>query len=797
MARNTFAGTLVAFAITAQDASAQYGAGALVAKLNPFQVVTFWDSSSAGNQYTDLLVNGVGATTVTTDAVGEIPQFSGPDGVTQMWADAGSTRRLITSNESTIAATTLGAGTPTPATFLAGDLVWRPAPTGTVGTAVPQQPATSGNPGGSGNASAEDHIHPFGSSVSRISDLPVGTARFDVGAGQVMSIVQSTGIVSFGVSQQQAPGPVTGLTAVTPNTNGSKSVTLTWVPPVLGPNVPPLTDYSLTVVQTSSGLNVAVPNVVATDTTATVTGLADATGYTVSLRAINSVGSGPAATTTFTSDPAVVTASPPSPPQNLNATTPGTGGSKTMTFTWDPPALRNGTLTNYTATMTGTHGAIPTITPAMVSVTVAGLVDNTAYTFTLVANNATGASTAAAVTATSDPATVVAGKMLIGFNLPGDAGPYKTYLQDVQDGAAGTGSETAAQWQARLIGTFGQNQVSKTFSLRAATGARWKYAGLSGLSDGSSTPTWDATHEGAMSPGKTILMHYYVDAASVMQGLYDAPLRNYMASIPAGWTVYFGYGNEVDNDIGEIFPQTSPLWTTKAQYVAAADYLATVIRNYRNTSPSPLNAGVKVYSLTSHMYYFIRNGSWPVSNTSQDDRLARKVDYHGMDVYLNPPPGDNAKTTLYYIQNGLYEDSTTNNSATFASNLKTIFGRTLDYTGTSYANRWIISEFNAPFRQQDVKVAGTNGSPTGTGRADGAVRADTFTNALVNFRAAGCQAVSIWDQTTGRFPHRLIDMTTGSPSRYRDGSAWNPVASAVPNPNREPAIAAIRAQFGL
>lgn len=796
MARNTFAGTLVAFAITAQDASAQYGAGALVAKLNPFQVVTFWDSPTGGTQLTDLLVNGVGATTVTTDAVGEIPQFSGPDGVTQMWADAGTTRRLISCNETSIAAATLGAGTPTPSTFLAGDLVWRTAPTGTVGTAVPQQPATTGNPGGSGNASAEDHIHPFGSTVARLSDLPVGTARFDVGNGQTMSIVQSTGVVSFGATTQQAPGPPTGLTAVTPQTNGSKSVTLTWVAPVLGANVPPLTDYNLYVTQQSNNLSIAVPNLVATDTSVVVSGLADNTTYTVALGAVNSVGSSPAATTTFTSDPAVVVAAVPSPPLNLNATTPGTSGSKSMTFTWSPPAQRNGTLSNYTATMTGTHGAIPTITPAMTSVTVTGLVDNTAYTFTLAANNATGASTAATVTATSDPATVVAGKMLIGFNLPGDAGPYKTYLQDVQDGAGGVGSETAAQWQARLIATFGQNQVSKTFSLRAT--GKWKYAsGLSGLSDGSDTPTWDASHEGAMSPGKTILMHYYVDSVSVMKGLYDAPLKNYMASIPAGWTVYFGYGNEVDNDIGEIFPQTAPLWATKAQYVQAADYLATVIRNYRNQSPAPLAAGVKVYSLSSHMYYFIRNGSWPISNTSQDDRLPRKVDFQGMDVYLNPPPGDNAKATLYYIQNGLYEDATTNNSATFAANLKTLYGRVNDYTGLSYANRWIISEFNAPFRQQDVKVAGTNGSPTGTGRADGSVRADTFTNALVNFRAAGCQAISIWDQTTGRFPHRLIDMTTGSPSRYKDGSAWNPVASAVPNPNREPAIAAIRAQFGL
>jgi hypothetical protein len=59
-------------------------------------VITMWDNATSGTQYTDLLdVAGSPITSVTTAdglsglPIGTIPQFSGPDGVTSMWADAG------------------------------------------------------------------------------------------------------------------------------------------------------------------------------------------------------------------------------------------------------------------------------------------------------------------------------------------------------------------------------------------------------------------------------------------------------------------------------------------------------------------------------------------------------------------------------------------------------------------------------------------------------------------------------------------------------------------------------------
>lgn len=57
-------------------------------------VVTFYDQSTGGTQYADLLDAGsMPITTVTADEYGALPRFFGPDGVEGMWADAGGSTR--------------------------------------------------------------------------------------------------------------------------------------------------------------------------------------------------------------------------------------------------------------------------------------------------------------------------------------------------------------------------------------------------------------------------------------------------------------------------------------------------------------------------------------------------------------------------------------------------------------------------------------------------------------------------------------------------------------------------------
>ncbi|WP_335936610.1 hypothetical protein [Streptomyces sp. PTD5-9] len=60
----------------------------------PNAPITFWDAPLDGVQHLDLLdADGTPITSVTSDEHGQLPRFSGPDGVDGMWADAGGGRR--------------------------------------------------------------------------------------------------------------------------------------------------------------------------------------------------------------------------------------------------------------------------------------------------------------------------------------------------------------------------------------------------------------------------------------------------------------------------------------------------------------------------------------------------------------------------------------------------------------------------------------------------------------------------------------------------------------------------------
>lgn len=64
--------------------------------------LTFWNLPSGGVQYKDLRFNNSATETIIsgdgeTFPTGTIPQFQGPDGITQMWVDAGGDARYLMS----------------------------------------------------------------------------------------------------------------------------------------------------------------------------------------------------------------------------------------------------------------------------------------------------------------------------------------------------------------------------------------------------------------------------------------------------------------------------------------------------------------------------------------------------------------------------------------------------------------------------------------------------------------------------------------------------------------------------
>ncbi|MFG3660230.1 glycosyl hydrolase family 28-related protein [Streptomyces sp. NPDC047706] len=99
MARATFGAGVADFVV--QPSDGLWGVAANV-------VVTFWDEAEGGLQYTDLLdATGTPVTQVVTDEFGALPEFSGPDGVLGMWAQAGGgTRAWLATRDLTSSAST-------------------------------------------------------------------------------------------------------------------------------------------------------------------------------------------------------------------------------------------------------------------------------------------------------------------------------------------------------------------------------------------------------------------------------------------------------------------------------------------------------------------------------------------------------------------------------------------------------------------------------------------------------------------------------------------------------------------
>jgi hypothetical protein len=80
MARGTFGGTAGDFVATVGPAGSLRAQSA---------TLTLWTADTGGTQVTDLLLNGSPVTSIPVGRDGQVPEFQGPDGVFELWADAG------------------------------------------------------------------------------------------------------------------------------------------------------------------------------------------------------------------------------------------------------------------------------------------------------------------------------------------------------------------------------------------------------------------------------------------------------------------------------------------------------------------------------------------------------------------------------------------------------------------------------------------------------------------------------------------------------------------------------------
>ena len=139
------------------------------------------------------------------------------------------------------------------------------------------------------------------------------------------------------------------------------------------------------VVAADDGISVCAAD--GTQTSCTVTGLTNGTGYTFTVTAHNAYGSGPASGPSASTTPATV----PGAPTGVSSTS----GDGTATVSWGAPADDGGSqITGYVAMASDGVRTCSTPDGSTTSCQITGLTDGTAYTFSVVATNAQGSGAA-------------------------------------------------------------------------------------------------------------------------------------------------------------------------------------------------------------------------------------------------------------------------------------------------------------------------------------------------------------------------------------------------------------------
>ena len=201
--------------------------------------------------------------------------------------------------------------------------------------------------------------------------------------------------------------------------------------------------------------------------TYTFTGLTNGQSYTFQVRAVNSVGSSEAATTTATPQAA---ATVPSSPQNFTAI-PGNGQ---VTITWTDPVNNGGsTITKYQVQQD--NGSWIDITGSL-TYTFVGLTNGTSYTFMVRAVNSVGNGAETTTTATPQPAATVLSAPQSLVATPGDGQVSLIWTAPVSDGGSAITKYQVKQNNGAWIDITGSltytftgltNGTSCTFMVRA------------------------------------------------------------------------------------------------------------------------------------------------------------------------------------------------------------------------------------------------------------------------------------------------------------------------------------------
>jgi uncharacterized protein (TIGR02145 family) len=189
----------------------------------------------------------------------------------------------------------------------------------------------------------------------------------------------------------------------------------------------------------------------------TVTGLTNGTAYTFTVTATNAIGTGPASAASNSVTPTAPSTVPGAP--TIGTATAG-NAQATVTFT-APASDGSSAITGYTVT-SNPEGKTATGTSSPITVT--GLTNGTAYTFTVTATNANGMGTASAASNSVTPSTAltVPGAPTGVSAVPGYEKATVSFTAPVNDGGSAITGYTVTSSPGGFVGTGSSSPISVT-----------------------------------------------------------------------------------------------------------------------------------------------------------------------------------------------------------------------------------------------------------------------------------------------------------------------------------------------
>jgi uncharacterized protein (TIGR02145 family) len=347
-------------------------------------------------------------------------------------------------------------GAPTIGTATAGNAqatVTFTAPSSNGGSAITGYTVTS-NPGSITGTGTASPITVTGLTNGTAYTFTV-TATNAVGTGPASAASNSV--------TPAAAATVPGAPTIGTATAGNAQATVTFTPPASNGGSA-ITGYTVT----SNPGNITA---LGAGSPITVTGLTNGTAYTFTVTATNAIGTGPASAASNSVTPAAAATVPGAPTIGT-----ATAGNAQATVTFTPPASNGGSaITGYTVTSNPGNITAP---GAGSSITVTGLTNGTAYTFTVTATNAigTGPASAASNSVTPAAAATVPGAPIIGTATAGDGQATVTFTPPASNGGSAItgytvtsspGNITASGIGSPITVTGLTNGTSYTFTVTA------------------------------------------------------------------------------------------------------------------------------------------------------------------------------------------------------------------------------------------------------------------------------------------------------------------------------------------